>query len=328
VSWSTGSAGERSTPIPRRTTTCPAFLSIAASSPKGRPKWGCGRYPPSFHALGTGRRTPEQAGPGIAAVDRVEGGVRRRARRALHQRSGPREHPEGRTFSVIPEIPGGVCSPAELRRIADVAEKYLVPLLKLTGGQRIDLVGVAKDDCPTWARPGDAGGLRVGKSYRTCKAVLDRITAVLVWVTAGPRKGYRGSLSRSGQPGKLNSATAGCRELLRGPRQRRWRRARRRWQVGDLRRWGGRVARSKGRLACVVDSQRPGPPPIGAIHSILSRSAKYKERTYTFVERAIAKIRAIVVDDSEGNGLARFDRALEEWPVRRRMTLASSATSR
>src|SRR5947209_6952293 len=52
------------------------------------------------------------------------------------------------TFSVIPRIYGGVTSAAELRRIADVAEKYQVPMVKITGGQRIDLVGIPKDQVP------------------------------------------------------------------------------------------------------------------------------------------------------------------------------------
>jgi nitrite reductase (NADH) large subunit len=47
------------------------------------------------------------------------------------------------TFTVVPQMPGGVTSSAQLRRIADVVDKYRVPLVKLTGGQRIDLVGVA-----------------------------------------------------------------------------------------------------------------------------------------------------------------------------------------
>jgi nitrite reductase (NADH) large subunit len=47
-----------------------------------------------------------------------------------------------RTFSVVPRIYGGVTSPDELRRIADVAEKYNVRMVKITGGQRIDLLGV------------------------------------------------------------------------------------------------------------------------------------------------------------------------------------------
>src|SRR4030095_2151378 len=46
------------------------------------------------------------------------------------------------TFSVVPRIYGGVTSPAELRRIAEVAEKYNVPMVKITGGQRLDLLGV------------------------------------------------------------------------------------------------------------------------------------------------------------------------------------------
>src|SRR6185437_2876027 len=51
-------------------------------------------------------------------------------------------------FSVIPQIPGGVTSAAQLHRIADVAEKYNVPMIKLTGGQRIDLLGIRKEDLP------------------------------------------------------------------------------------------------------------------------------------------------------------------------------------
>ena len=47
-----------------------------------------------------------------------------------------------KTFSVIPRIYGGVTSASELRRIADVADKYDVPMVKITGGQRIDLLGI------------------------------------------------------------------------------------------------------------------------------------------------------------------------------------------
>ena len=59
------------------------------------------------------------------------------------------------TFSVVPQMKGGVTTPAQLRRIADVAEKYEVPMVKLTGGQRIDLLGVRKEDLP-----GGLGGPR------------------------------------------------------------------------------------------------------------------------------------------------------------------------
>ncbi|MBI3314238.1 MAG: NAD(P)/FAD-dependent oxidoreductase, partial [Candidatus Omnitrophica bacterium] len=56
------------------------------------------------------------------------------------------------TFSVIPRMRGGVTSPEQLRKIADVAEKYKVPMVKVTGSQRIDLLGVKKEDLPKmWA---------------------------------------------------------------------------------------------------------------------------------------------------------------------------------
>ena len=57
------------------------------------------------------------------------------------------------TFSVVPRMRGGVTTPDELRRIADVADKYNVPMVKVTGSQRIDLLGVKKADLPkVWAR--------------------------------------------------------------------------------------------------------------------------------------------------------------------------------
>ena len=63
------------------------------------------------------------------------------------------------TFSVVPRMRGGVTSPDELRRIADVADKYNVPMVKVTGSQRIDLLGVKKADLPkVWARSRNAFG--------------------------------------------------------------------------------------------------------------------------------------------------------------------------
>ena len=61
------------------------------------------------------------------------------------------------TFSVVPRIRGGVTTPAELRRIADVAEKYKVKMVKITGSQRIDLLGVQEErPAEDLGRPGDA----------------------------------------------------------------------------------------------------------------------------------------------------------------------------
>ncbi|MFA6920993.1 MAG: nitrite reductase large subunit NirB [Gallionella sp.] len=80
------------------------------------------------------------------------------------------------TYSVVPRIWGGVTSPAELRAIAEIAEKYQVPTVKFTGGQRIDLLGVTKESLPKmWGDLVEAGfvsGHAYGKSLRTVKTCV------------------------------------------------------------------------------------------------------------------------------------------------------------
>ncbi|HTB21830.1 MAG TPA: nitrite reductase large subunit NirB [bacterium] len=77
------------------------------------------------------------------------------------------------TFSVVPRIRGGVTNPAELRRIADAAEKFNVPMVKITGGQRIDLLGVKKEDLPAiWAELDMPSGYAYAKALRTVKTCV------------------------------------------------------------------------------------------------------------------------------------------------------------
>jgi nitrite reductase (NADH) large subunit len=80
------------------------------------------------------------------------------------------------TYSVVPRIWGGVTNPAELRAIADAAEKYDVPMIKFTGGQRIDMFGVKKQDLPAiWADLNSAGlvsGHAYSKGLRTVKTCV------------------------------------------------------------------------------------------------------------------------------------------------------------
>ena len=80
------------------------------------------------------------------------------------------------TYSVVPRMWGGVTTPAELRAIADAAEKYDVPMVKVTGGQRIDLLGVRKEDLPhMWADLNAAGmvsGHAYSKGLRTVKTCV------------------------------------------------------------------------------------------------------------------------------------------------------------
>src|SRR3954449_4393894 len=77
------------------------------------------------------------------------------------------------TFSVVPRMRGGVTSPAELRRIADVAERFEVPLVKVTGGQRIDLLGVRKEQLPAiWEELDMPSGHAYAKAVRTVKTCV------------------------------------------------------------------------------------------------------------------------------------------------------------
>ncbi|MDH5389223.1 MAG: nitrite reductase large subunit NirB [Gammaproteobacteria bacterium] len=77
------------------------------------------------------------------------------------------------TYSVVPRMFGGLVKPNELRAIADVCDKYDVPEMKVTGGQRIDLFGVKKEDLPPmWKDLSAAGfvsGHAYGKAMRTVK---------------------------------------------------------------------------------------------------------------------------------------------------------------
>jgi nitrite reductase (NADH) large subunit len=80
------------------------------------------------------------------------------------------------TYSVIPRMWGGVTTAAELRAIADVADKYAIPTVKVTGGQRIDLLGIKKDDLPlVWRdlnRAGMVSGHAYAKGLRTVKTCV------------------------------------------------------------------------------------------------------------------------------------------------------------
>ncbi|MBV8903414.1 MAG: NAD(P)/FAD-dependent oxidoreductase [Acidobacteriia bacterium] len=208
------------------------------------------------------------------------------------------------TFSVVPQIPGGITSPAQLRRIADVAEKYHVPLVKLTGGQRIDLLGLRKDDLPNvWRDLDMPSGYAYGKSYRTCKSCvgsdfcrfgLGDSIALALKVEAE----FQGFDS----PHKMKLATAGCPRNCSEAMVK---------DVGAVAveggKWeiyvGGAAGSSvrKGDILCVVDSHEEVLKYMGRFVQYYRENAKYLERSYAFVERVgIDKIRAVVVEDSEG----------------------------
>jgi nitrite reductase (NADH) large subunit len=119
------------------------------------------------------------------------------------------------SFSVVPRMFGGLCTPAELRAIADVADKFKVPEVKVTGGQRIDLFGVKKEDLPAmWKDLSDAGfvsGHAYGKALRTVKTCVGA-----QWCRFGTQDstGMGVKLERmtwgSWMPHKFKLAVSGC----------------------------------------------------------------------------------------------------------------------
>ena len=80
------------------------------------------------------------------------------------------------TYSVVPRMWGGMTSSKELRAIADVVDKFAIPAVKVTGGQRIDMLGIRKEDLPAvWADLGKAGfvsGHAYAKGLRTVKTCV------------------------------------------------------------------------------------------------------------------------------------------------------------
>ncbi|PLS83185.1 MAG: nitrite reductase large subunit, partial [Actinobacteria bacterium] len=77
------------------------------------------------------------------------------------------------TFSIVPRTRGGVTTADELRRIADVAEKYEARMIKITGSQRLDILGVKKEDLPrAWEDLGMPSGFAYGKAFRQVKTCV------------------------------------------------------------------------------------------------------------------------------------------------------------
>ena len=220
-----------------------------------------------------------------------------------------------RTFSVVPRIYGGVTTADDLIRIGEVAKKYDVPMVKFTGGQRIDLLGIKKEDLPgVWKDLDMPSGHAYAKSFRTCKTCvgtdfcrygLGDSTALGIKI----EKRFQGIES----PGKMKLATAGCPRNCSEAYVK---------DVGAVAigegKWeiyvGGAAGAHirKGDLLCVVDSHERVLQIMGRFMQYYRENAKYLERTYGFLERiGVEKIRAIVVEDSEGIA-SRLDAAMQE----------------
>ncbi len=116
------------------------------------------------------------------------------------------------TYSVIPRMWGGETNATELRRIADVVDKYKIPTVKVTGGQRIDLLGVKKADLPAvWQDLGMPSGLAYAKGLRTVKTCVGS-----EWCRFGTQNStlmgqqLERALARMYSPHKVKLAVSGC----------------------------------------------------------------------------------------------------------------------
>lgn len=218
------------------------------------------------------------------------------------------------TFSVVPRIAGGVTSSAQLRRIADVVDRYEIPMVKITGGQRIDLLGVPKPQLPmVWKDLGMRSGHAYSKAFRTvktcvgtdfCRFGLGDSTRLGIDI----EERFKGLES----PAKLKLAVAGCPRncsealvkdagvvAIEGGR----------WEIYVGGAAGSHVR--KGDLLCTVGTHEEVIRTIGRFVQYYRENAKYLERTYDFVPRiGIEVIRAIVIDDVEGIA-ERLDTAMQ-----------------
>jgi len=116
------------------------------------------------------------------------------------------------TYSVVPRMWGGVTNPSELRRIADVADKYKVPMVKVTGGQRIDLLGIRKEDLPgVWKDLDMPSGHAYGKSLRTVKTCVGKeFCRFGTQDSTGMGIALEKDLVGMGSPHKVKLAVSGC----------------------------------------------------------------------------------------------------------------------
>src|SRR3954467_5803729 len=208
------------------------------------------------------------------------------------------------TFSVVPQIKGGVTTPAQLRRIADVAEKYEVPRVKITGGQRIDLLGVRKQDLPNvWADLDMPSGHAYGKSFRTVKTCVGS-DFCRFGLGDSTRLGIAMETRFQGieSPAKLKLAVVGCPRNCAEAYVK---------DVGVVAvgngKWevyvGGAAGATvrKGDLLATVDSPSAVLSLVGRFLQYYREHANWLERTYDFVPRVgLATLRAVLLDDVEG----------------------------
>jgi len=235
--------------------------------------------------------------------------------RPINERAHANIQKDG-TYSVVPRIWGGVTNPRELRAIADVAEKFKIPTVKITGGQRIDLLGISKEQLPAvWAELGKHGlvsGHAYGKSLRTVKTCVGK-----EWCRFGTQDstGMGIELEKmtwgSWTPAKVKMAVSGC------PRNCAEATIKDFGVVAVDSGWelhvggnGGVKVRATDFL-CKVDTEADVKEYCGAYMQLYREEARYLERTAHWIERVgLAYVQERIVSDPASRR-ALYERFLE-----------------
>ncbi|MBX9642509.1 MAG: nitrite reductase large subunit NirB [Novosphingobium sp.] len=218
------------------------------------------------------------------------------------------------TYSVVPRMWGGLTNPTELRAIADVVEKFNAPMVKVTGGQRLDIFGIKKEDLPAvWADLNAAGmvsGHAYGKSLRTVKTCVGS-----EWCRFGTQDstGLGVRIERmtwgSWMPHKFKIAVSGC------PRN---------CAEATIKDFGvvcvdsgyelhvggnGGIKVRATDLLCKVETEEQAMDVCAAFIQLYREQAWYLERTAPWIERVgLDHVKAALFDDPEAVGqlAARF----------------------
>jgi nitrite reductase (NADH) large subunit len=210
------------------------------------------------------------------------------------------------SFSVVPRMRGGVVTPEQLRSIADAAEKYEVKLVKVTGGQRIDLLGVRKQDLPDiWRDLDMPSGHAYAKAVRTvktcvgsdyCRFGIGDAIGLGIEMESAWEGLYTPAKVKSGVSGcPRNCAEATVKDIgvvaVEGG-----------WQVRVGGAAGGVVREAD--VLCTVRTRREALRVSTAFLQYYREHADYKERTYDFVPRVgLERIQEQVLDETHSAAL-------------------------
>ncbi len=220
------------------------------------------------------------------------------------------------TFSVVPRIYGGLTSPEELARIAKVASEHQVPAIKFTGGQRIDLLGVTKENLPgIWKALDTPSGYAYAKALRTVKTCVGN-----QWCRFGTQDSMgfgielEKTLERLWTPAKLKLAVSAC------PRNCAEASIKDIGVVGVEGGWeiycggNGGVRLRGAELLCTTDTTEEATEIIKAYVQLYREDARYGERTSQWTEKTgLNNIKEKVVEDTENRAalIERLEEAIE-----------------